>query len=355
MEVEGRWIPGERIDTHHEKRKEKEMNYTSSHNIFIQERPVERIIGRYDEGVKGPLVICIGGIHGNEKAGITAIDLMLKMLEVEHITNVGFEFRGRFMGVTGHLAAVRQNQRFLEKDLNRLWSREKINDLSQQERGTLSAEDLELYDLEALITHEIRTYEPERTIILDLHTTSADGGIYTIVPDHPLAIEFALGIKAPVVLGFLEGLKGTTLHYFTSENFPGETTSICFEAGQHEDPVSVNRAIAAITNCLRYAGCVEERHIEGRHIEVLREYSEHLPPLTRLAYRYAIQPGEEFKMLPGFHNFQQVTKGQHLADNRFGQIESPMDGFILMPLYQNKGEDGFFIVERASLYKENEF
>jgi hypothetical protein len=88
---------------------------------------------------------------------------------------------------------------------------------------------------------------------------------------------------------------------------------------------------------------------------VLREYSEHLPPLTRLAYRYAIQPGEEFKMLPGFHNFQQVTKGQHLADNRFGQIESPMDGFILMPLYQNKGEDGFFIVERASLYKENEF
>jgi succinylglutamate desuccinylase len=54
---------------------------------------------------------------------------------------------------------------------------------------------------------------------LDLHTTSADGGIYTIVPDHPLAIEFALGIKAPVVLGFLEGLKGTTLHYFTSENF----------------------------------------------------------------------------------------------------------------------------------------
>ncbi|MCO6460978.1 MAG: succinylglutamate desuccinylase/aspartoacylase family protein [Saprospiraceae bacterium] len=331
------------------------MNLKSSYNIFSTEKPVERIIGRYDEGVRGPLVICIGGLHGNEKAGIRAIDLMLKMLEVEHITNVDFEFKGRFLGVTGHLAAVLQNQRYLEKDLNRLWTQEKIADLNHRSRETLDAEDLELYDLESLITREISEYKPERTIILDLHTTSADGGIYTIVPDHPLAIEFALGIKAPVILGFLEGLQGTTLHYFTDENFPGEITGICFEAGQHEDPASVNRAIAAITNCLRFGGCVEERHIEGRHIEVLKEYSEDLPPLTRLAYRYAIHPDEEFKMLPGFTNFQPVHKGQHLADNQNGQVLCPMDGFILMPLYQSKGEDGFFIVQPASLYKENEF
>ncbi len=331
------------------------MNLKHPHNIFSQEKPIERVIGRYDEGIKGPLVICIGGIHGNEKAGIKAIDMMLKMLEVEHITNTGFEFKGRFMGVTGHLAAARQNQRYIEKDLNRLWIKDRIEWLSQQRRDSLTSEDLEMFDLESLVTREIREYGADRVVILDLHTTSADGGIYTIVPDHPLAIEYALGIKAPVVLGFLEGLKGTTLHYFTSSNFPGEVTSICFEAGQHDDPMSVNRAIAAITNCLRFAGCVEGRHIEGRHIEVLSEYSGQLPPLTRLAYRYPIDPEEGFVMRPGYHNFQPISKGEHLADNIAGPILSPMDGFILMPLYQSKGEDGFFIVKRASLYEDDEF
>ena len=306
---------------------------------------MERVIGRYDEGRKGPLVICFGAMHGNEKAGLKAIDLMLKMLEVEPITNEDFVFNGRFIGVVGHLEASKLNKRFIKKDLNRLWEPERIQWLARQHRENLEAEDLEMYDLEVLITNEINEYKPMRTVILDLHTTSASGGIYTIVPEHPLAIKFALGIKAPVVLGFLEGLKGTTLHYFTSENFPGEITSICFEAGQHDDPKSVNRAIAAITNCLRFAGCVDDKHIENRHIQILEDYSEKLPRLTRLLYRYGILPDEEFIMKPGFTNFQRIKKGEYLADNQDGPIKSPYAGYILMPLYQDQGEDGFFIVE----------
>lgn len=308
---------------------------------------MNRVIGRYDEGRKGPLVICFGAMHGNEKAGIKAIDLMIKMLEVENITNEDFVFNGRFLGVVGHLAAAELNLRFIEKDLNRQWLPERIKYLSHQDKSKLKAEDLEMYELETLITKEIQEYKPDRTVILDLHTTSADGGIYTILPEHPLAIQFALGIKAPVVLGFLEGLKGTTLHYFTSENFPGETTSICFEAGQHEDPMSVNRAIAAITNCLRFVGCVDAEHIEGRHLQILEEYSEELPKLTRLKFRYEIDPEEEFKMLPGYKNFQKITKDEIIAYNKNGPVLSPYSGYILMPLYQTQGEDGFFIVQDA--------
>ncbi|MBP7541572.1 MAG: succinylglutamate desuccinylase/aspartoacylase family protein, partial [Saprospiraceae bacterium] len=87
---------------------------------------MERVIGRYDEGRKGPLVICFGAMHGNEKAGLKAIDLMLKMLEVEPITNEDFVFNGRFIGVVGHLEASKLNKRFIKKDLNRLWEPERI-------------------------------------------------------------------------------------------------------------------------------------------------------------------------------------------------------------------------------------
>jgi succinylglutamate desuccinylase len=49
-------------------------------------------------------------------------------------------------------------------------------------------------------------------------------------------------------------------------------------------------------------------------------------------------------MLPGFKNFQKIQKAEKLATNVNGSIVSDLDGYILMPLYQHIGEDGFFIV-----------
>ncbi len=52
------------------------------------------------------MLICLGGIHGNEPAGVMAVDLILKMLEVEPITNPDFEFRGTIVGIRGNMQAL---------------------------------------------------------------------------------------------------------------------------------------------------------------------------------------------------------------------------------------------------------
>jgi len=44
---------------------------------------MERIIGRYTGDKKGKLLIVFGGMHGNEKAGIRALDNMFEMLKRE--------------------------------------------------------------------------------------------------------------------------------------------------------------------------------------------------------------------------------------------------------------------------------
>jgi succinylglutamate desuccinylase len=49
-------------------------------------------------------------------------------------------------------------------------------------------------------------------------------------------------------------------------------------------------------------------------------------------------------MLPGFKNFDAIEKNQILAKNKHGDILAPYSGYILMPLYQKQGEDGFFII-----------
>jgi hypothetical protein len=67
-----------------------------------------------------------------------------------------------------------------------------------------------------------------------------------------------------------------------------------------------------------------------------------IPRVLEVTGRHAITPGDGFAMTPGFQNLARVKKGELLAHDRNGAIRAPRDGFILMPLYQGQGADGFF-------------
>jgi succinylglutamate desuccinylase len=168
------------------------------------------------------------------------------------------------------------------------------------------------------------------------------------VGDDQRSLAIAKEIHAPVILGMLEGLKGTTLHYFTGDNLGVKTSAITFESGQHEDPLSVNKAIAAIINCMRTIKAVEPTDVESQHDNILKKYSEHLPQVARLLYTHDIKPQVDFKMKEGYQNFQKISKGEVLANDVSGEIRSKEEGLILMPLYQQKGEDGFFIIREIT-------
>ena len=309
---------------------------------------MNRIIGRYTEHKKGPLLLVIGGIHGNEPAGVKAIDLVTKMLEVEHIKNEGFSYNGTFLGIIGNLKAFRKNVRFIKKDLNRIWSKEHLDKIKSSDSSKLDAEDREMLEILSVINHEISTNDYTRMLVLDLHTTSSHGGIFSIPNNFKDSQHIASQLHAPVVKGMLNGIKNTTLHFFKTKHFPLQTTAVTFESGQHEDPLSTNRAVSAIINCMRSLGAVIESDVENIHDKILKKFSQKLPKTTRLVKRHAINPAEEFEMLPGFKNFQKVKKGELIAKDKNGNIYSPADGRILMPLYQKQGEDGFFIIKEEA-------
>ena len=306
---------------------------------------MNRIIGEYIGNETGPLLIVFGAMHGNEPAGVKAIDLVLKKLEVEPIKNPDFEYKGYMLGIIGNLAAYEMNVRYINKDLNRSWLDENVNQLEQKQN--FNEEQQQLLAILTAIENKIEEYDPTEVIILDLHTTSSDGGIFSIVGEDKRSLHIAKEIYAPVVLGMLEGLKGTTLHFFKNEIFSKQVATITFESGQHEDPLSVNRAIAAIVNCMRTIGSVKPTDVEHQHDHILKKYSEQLPRVARLAYKYHIAEGENFQMKAGYKNFQKVNAGETLAENRSGAICCEQDGMILMPLYQKKGDDGFFIIKEV--------
>jgi len=303
----------------------------------------ERIIGRYDNRVKGPLLIAIGGIHGNEPAGIQAIQEVLRLLDEEPVTNPGFTYKGAFLGIRGNLEAIRSEKRFINRDLNRMLTIEDTKRIRNTPGEHHTTEDKESINLIETIEREIADYKPDLTLILDFHTTTADGGIFTICDDDKKSRELALGLHAPVILGLSEGLIGTTIEYFNQPQF--NRYCIVFEAGQHSDPECVHRSVAAIINCMRNIGAVRPEDVDYRHDGLLIRFSEGYPKMSRLVYHYKVDPEENFVMNPGYRNFQAITTGEALAKNDSGIIYSPCDGLILMPKYQQQGEDGFFIVE----------
>jgi succinylglutamate desuccinylase len=303
----------------------------------------KRIIGRYEGQEKGSLLICIGGMHGNEPSGIAAIEEVFRLLRIEHKVNPTFQYKGVMTGIRGNLAALNTKQRFINRDLNRMLTSADLERIKKLEPDHLTEEDRECFELISAIEDERKKYDAPLTLILDMHTTTADGGIFTIAAEDDLSRILAKGLHAPVVLGIAEGLAGTTIDYF---HHPSQGCyCIVFEAGRHDDPEGVHRTAAAIINCMRTIGSVESRDVDHRHDGLLISLSIGLPKITRLVYHYKIQPGEKFVMRPGYKNFQNVKAGDVLATNENGEVTTPLDGLILMPKYQPLGNDGFFIVE----------
>ena len=307
----------------------------------------KRIIGTYTEGNPGPLLICIGGIHGNELAGVQALKRIFELINEEPSKNHEFAFYGTLVGLRGNITALNKKQRYITKDLNRQWASKNVQRILQSTDNELDAEDKELKALHACIRECIDTYEPTKLILMDLHTTTAHGGIFSIATDDRDSQVIASELHAPVVRGLLNGIDGTTLHYFNTKNIGINTVAVCFESGQHDDLDSIDNAVAAIINCLRSVGCVEPQNIENKHDERLLKYSANLPKITDLIYCHDIHEGDNFEMKPGYYNFQFIKKDELLAHDKNGEIRSKDNALILMPLYQKQGNDGFFLIKKV--------
>ncbi|MEM6724879.1 MAG: succinylglutamate desuccinylase/aspartoacylase family protein [Bacteroidota bacterium] len=310
---------------------------------FLPQR--ERIIGHHEGSPGGPLLIAIGGIHGNEHAGVDAIATVCQMLKDEPQKNPSFAFNGTFIAMKGNLKALQHNVRFLERDLNRIMTQSHVNAVLDAPLAELSAEDEELYYLIRTIEAAVQHYQPSKLVVMDIHTTSALGGIFSIVSDNPESLAIATNLHAPVILGMMEGINGTSIHHLSSGHYPVPTIGVVFEAGQHRGTHSIGNAVSAVINCMRTIGCVLPDDVENLHDDRLIRWSANLPNVARLLTKHSIGPFDEFEMLPGYSNFSEVQKGQLLARDINGPIYAEADGLILMPLYQKQGSDGFFLIQ----------
>jgi succinylglutamate desuccinylase len=306
-----------------------------------------RLIGRFDGGQSGNLVIVLGALHGNEPAGVHALRTVFQQLNAQA---ENLSFQGRFVGFIGNVRAFQKQIRYVSKDMNRQFTIQKIAAALMPPYRFRDSEDRELDELLKDIRAEIIDYQPNKIFLLDIHSTSAQGGIFAIPFDTDASsVALAAALQVPVVTGMMTGIGGTTLHFFNGEAFGVPSTAAAFEAGQHKDPRSADRAKSVIFNLLRHANCIEPTAFLDNTLAEDNEFpSESLPLMVDLKYVHHISDEDTFQMRPGFRNFQPIEKGQWLANDKNGAVLSPAAGRILMPLYQPQGKEGFFIVQHSN-------
>ncbi|HEU5058033.1 MAG TPA: succinylglutamate desuccinylase/aspartoacylase family protein [Kofleriaceae bacterium] len=273
----------------------------------------------------GPTLILVGGLHGNEPAGVEASRRVLARLAPSTVAGEVAAFRG-------NPPALAAGRRYLTRDLNRQWTPALI----AAARSAVDP-DPETAALAALADEIDQLLARARgpVFALDLHTTSAEGIPFAIAGGHAADRSFGREIPLPVVVGLQESLGGTLTEYLASRG----CVALAVEGGQSESAAAAAHLEAVIVVGLAAAGLAHLPELGMAH-ETLARARGDLPPRIEVALRQPVGPG--FRMVPGFANIERTAAGTLLAHDATGEIRAPFDGLVLMPLYQAQGSDGFF-------------
>ena len=308
--------------------------------------PLPRVLGSYSSNSAGPLLLTVGGVHGNEPSGVEAARRVLASLAQRKPL-----MRGRFVGLTGNIAALQRGLRFQVEDLNRIWP------LAPGESPRAGLDEAapdhdERRELASTIESLIAEKPWERVVVLDLHSTSAEGPPFAIVGDTLQNRDIAFDFGMPVILGLEENIEGTLLGYF------GELghTVVGLEGGQHDAHSTADHHESAIWLALVRANLLEKGDVPDydAHRERLRAICVGVPEVVEIRHRHGLRPDEDFRMVDGLANFTTVRRGQLLAHSSSrpeasspagsdAQVSAPEDGVLLLPRYQGQGLDGFFL------------
>ena len=300
---------------------------------------MNRIIGKIKGKNKGPLVLLVGGVHGNEKESLKALDRVF-----ERISKEALDIHGEIVGIRGNEQAIQKNQRYQDYDLNRCFTVSHLQYLRSENARHNKAEDYEAIELMRILDEYAQLDYPIK-ILVDLHTTSAARGNFVIVPEFYASHNVVEALQLPVIVNLENFLKGTLSVYSCDEGFLG----MAFEGGQIGSAEAVDLHEAGIWNILLASGAVKglDKTFADKCSHILSQHADGLPGKVKVNSMHMVHEGSNFNMNPGYYNFKKVERGEPLASDKNGEIVCPQDGMIFMPLYQKQGNDGFFIIEEA--------
>jgi predicted deacylase len=294
-----------------------------------------RILCEYATDSK-KFVIFMCGIHGNEPMSVLALQEVSKSIKSQNI-----QLKGAVIGLIGNIAALGIAERYIECDLNRIWTEKTMNFISNG--SVLKNEKAEMKAIWSVLEPIMKDRMKEDIVVYDLHTTSSPSVPFITINDTISNRDISKKYPLATVFGIEEYLNGPLLSYMNEIG----VSAIGFEGGQHLDKNSLENHKAFIWLTLANQGFISMDMEEVKEAFIrLQSLSVDPHKFFEITYRKEVLENDYFKMYKGYTNFQSIEKGMKLAINNGIEIVSEWSDRIFMPLYQDKGDDGFFIIRR---------
>src|SRR6185369_6310782 len=150
-------------------------------------RPDGHLIASIRGSLPGPTLIILGGIHGNEPAGVLASERVRHRIQERRAV-----LRGEVVLLRGNTWALERSVRYIDADLNRQWTTENVRTAVSEKQDIPDVSELrEKIELLTIVSEAISRARGE-LYFLDLHTTSAHGQPFATIGDTLRNRRFAL-------------------------------------------------------------------------------------------------------------------------------------------------------------------
>jgi hypothetical protein len=275
-------------------------------------------VWHFESGVPGRRVMVTSLVHGNELCGAWAV---LGLLEAGVRPRQG-SLTLAFCNLAAFDrfdAAVFDASRFVDEDLNRQWSAQRIADAGTLERRRAG---------------ELLAFVQRADWLLDLHSMHEPGEPLLLTGPHGRNLELARRLRAPEHIVVDEGHQdGTRMRDFGRFGLPdaqaGDTRSLLVECGFHGDPSSRDVARDMSARFLVEAQVLDAATASGalagwRRPDAPRQW------VLRVTGGVVARSGS-FRFLGAWRDLQVIPKaGTPIGDNDGEIVTTPHDDCVLV-------------------------
>jgi len=241
-----------------------------------------------DSGQKGKTLAVFCGVHGNEKAGIYAVNKVLDSIDIK---------RGVVFFVFANLKAIEENKRFIDKNLNRCFFDDQKGTSYEEGRAKDLIEILKMSDA-----------------LLDVHASNNPETIPFIITDNGFDVVSSMNFKI-IAKGFDKLEPGSTDEYMKSKGKIG----ICLECGYvGESRENTDIAYNSIIQFLQYFNAIDYR-IPSYNLNQRILYVDEVQKVTSV----------NFKLTKPFKDFEVVKKGTIIAEDENRRYVTDKERIIL--------------------------
>ncbi len=268
--------------------------------IITKEKSIIKKTGKKS----GKTLAIFAGVHGNEKAGVLALEKILKNIKI---------LKGKVYFVFANIQAIEKNTRYIEKNLNRCFLEGNIGDTYEDKRA-----------------RELMPILDECDVLLDLHASPTKKTTpFVICERNSLDIVKNLDFEI-ISFGWNDIEPGATDGYMLKQGKIG----ICLECGSwHESENNINLAEQSVYQFLQYFGVIQEREKFSRRQQKFLQVQ-----------KAVLKETNNFNFFRSFYDFERLKENELIATDGEKEYRAKKNECIIFANPKKKiGEEVFIL------------